>query len=154
MKKLEFIVYGEPKGKGRPRFKRMGNFVTTYTDKDTEIYENKVLMAYKEQLKNNYGTFYDNQLMFPKGTLVELEITCVFPLSKADYGKKGLNKSGRTKLDKYFCDKKPDIDNIIKSIQDGLNGVAYSDDSQVVKISAMKIYSETPPRVEIIIREL
>lgn len=30
--------------------------------------------------------------------------------------------------------KKPDIDNIAKSIMDGLNGVAYEDDKQVVRL--------------------
>ena len=38
--------------------------------------------------------------------------------------------------------KKPDIDNITKCILDGLNGVAYRDDTQVVEVSAKKIYAE------------
>jgi Holliday junction resolvase RusA-like endonuclease len=33
---------------------------------------------------------------------------------------------------------RPDLDNIIKSIKDGLNGIAYLDDSQIVKIEATK----------------
>lgn len=47
--------------------------------------------------------------------------------------------------------RKPDTDNIIKSILDPLNGVAYKDDSQVCKISGLKIYGEEP-RVEVTIK--
>lgn len=32
----DFEVEGKPTGKGRPRFKRMGNFVQTYTPEGNE----------------------------------------------------------------------------------------------------------------------
>ena len=37
--------------------------------------------------------------------------------------------------------KKPDADNIIKVVQDALNGVAYHDDKQVMYVTAKKVYS-------------
>lgn len=40
--------------------------------------------------------------------------------------------------------KKPDIDNLIKSVCDALNGIAYIDDSQIVSIEASKCYSNNP----------
>ena len=148
---ISFIVNGEPHGKGRPRFAKRGNFVKAYTDKDTELYENRVLMCYKNEL-SKYG-IEETKVLFPKGVMVKLEVNCYFSLNKGDYGKKGLNKSGREKMKHYFCDKKPDIDNIIKSIQDGLNGVAYDDDCQIVGIEAYKMYTEDQPRVEIRIKD-
>ena len=48
---------------------------------------------------------------------------------------------------------KPDIDNIIKAVLDGLNGVAFKDDAQVVFISAQKLYSDTPRLVVIVEHE-
>ena len=44
--------------------------------------------------------------------------------------------------------KKPDIDNVIKIVLDGLNGAAFVDDSQVHMVSAEKAYGDEP-RVEI-----
>lgn len=40
--------------------------------------------------------------------------------------------------------KKPDIDNLIKSVCDALNCIAYIDDSQIVSIEATKQYSSNP----------
>ncbi len=37
---------------------------------------------------------------------------------------------------------RPDIDNLIKSVLDGLNGVAYQDDGQIVMLHAQKEYSD------------
>ena len=39
-----FTVYGEPVGKGRPRFAKRGNFVSTYTPQKTKTYEDEIRM--------------------------------------------------------------------------------------------------------------
>lgn len=38
---------------------------------------------------------------------------------------------------------KPDIDNILKVVLDGLNGIAYKDDKQVVLTQCKKVYADT-----------
>lgn len=48
---------------------------------------------------------------------------------------------------------KPDTDNYIKSTLDALNGLLWSDDNQIVDLSASKFYSDSP-RVEIEVKEL
>ena len=48
---------------------------------------------------------------------------------------------------------KPDTDNYIKSTLDGLNGLLWKDDNQIVKIVAEKYYSDHP-RVEIEVEEV
>ena len=47
--------------------------------------------------------------------------------------------------------RKPDIDNVMKIVLDALNGVAYKDDSRVVRVEAQKIYGDIP-RLEIRMR--
>jgi len=39
-----------------------------------------------------------------------------------------------------FCDKRPDIDNMFKSVADGLNGVAFLDDGQIAEVHLKKLY--------------
>ena len=38
----------------------------------------------------------------------------------------------------------PDLDKLVRAVNDGLTGVAFIDDSQVVQINASKTYGETP----------
>ena len=39
---------------------------------------------------------------------------------------------------------KPDVDNLIKSVIDGLNKIVFLDDSYIVDLSSSKRYSRTP----------
>jgi len=57
-------------------------------------------------------------------------------------------------LDVYIK-RKLDADNLAKSILDGLNGIAYEDDDQVVELLVRKhrVNKKTDERVEIEIRE-
>jgi Holliday junction resolvase RusA-like endonuclease len=49
----------------------------------------------------------------------------------------------------------PDLDNLEKAFLDGLNGVAYGDDKQVVVKNAVKRYVITGvPRVEVVVSAL
>jgi Holliday junction resolvase RusA-like endonuclease len=49
--------------------------------------------------------------------------------------------------------KKPDLDNLEKSVLDAINGYAWVDDNQVTELNSKKLYSLNP-RVEIEILEL
>lgn len=39
---------------------------------------------------------------------------------------------------------RPDVDNLVKLVKDGLNGAAWLDDSQVTNVSGSKQYGSTP----------
>jgi Holliday junction resolvase RusA-like endonuclease len=49
--------------------------------------------------------------------------------------------------------KKPDIDNIVKAILDGMNGIVYVDDKQVVDLNLTKVYSATEG-IDIMVMEI
>lgn len=83
----------------------------TYIDKQTKSDLEMVRESYK-------GELYDGP--------VALHITVYKQLPK-----------GKKREEPFTI--KPDIDNIVKCIMDGLNGVAYKDDKQVVHIVAQKL---------------
>ena len=140
MESLKFVVPGEPRGKGRPRFRNLGKFVQTYTDKETVMYENLVKMSYVTEYGN---TIYNN------GEQLKVVIKSFQSIPKSESKKKReLMLSGKLRPTK-----KPDADNICKSVLDGLNKAAYLDDTQVVELVCEKYYSDSP-RVEVEICQL
>lgn len=129
-----FTILGEPKAKGRPRFKNMGKYMGTYTPKDTINYENLVKLSYQNECIG----------MINKDTMIIADIKAYFTIPSSTSKKK------RCDMIQEFVRpiKKPDLDNIAKIILDSLNGIAYYDDSQIVKLTVEKYYSENP-RVEV-----
>lgn len=131
----EFTVPGPPVAKGRPRVGKFG----TYTPEKTVNYENLVQFSYIEQYK-------DKELLEEDLSVI---INFYFPIPKSTSKKnRELMLKGEIRHNK-----KPDIDNCIKSITDALNNIAYKDDSQIVQIIAAKVYSEVP-RTEVIIEKI
>lgn len=47
-----------------------------------------------------------------------------------------------------------DLDNLVKSLWDGLNGIVFRDDSQICRCTAEKFQDKERPRAEIEIRRL
>lgn len=139
MRELSFTIYGEPKGKGRPRFARTGAMVRTYTPAETVSYENLVKLSYLD----HYGK------MPPLLGPLEAIIVCFFPVPKSESKKRQTDMlEGRIRHTK-----KIDCDNLAKAILDALNGIAYGDDKQICKLSVEKRYG-TMPRTEVTIAEL
>lgn len=119
---VTFTVKAKPQGKGRPR---MANG-HCYTPQTTRDFENLIAQEYKTQCK----AYYANVPLM-------VQITAWMPIPKAT------SKANREKMlnGEIAPTVKPDIDNICKAILDALNGVAYADDTQVVKLHASKCYS-------------
>ena len=137
---LEIVVLGEPMGKQRPRATFVAGHATIYTPKKTQGYEARFASAYGEKYPDEP----------PLQGAIEVTIRAFFSLSKADFNSKGEpNKKGTAKLKgEVVPTKKPDCDNIAKAVLDGLNGVAFQDDSQVTLLYIQKTYS-LRPRVEV-----
>lgn len=132
---MEFTIYGEPQGKGRPRFSTRGGAVRSYTPEKTVAYEEEVREAFLAVGETGY---------FDKEPLV-VDIKAYFQIPKST------PKKRIPEVLKGFPMKKPDIDNIAKIILDGLNGWAYEDDSQVITLLVTKSWVEEDPRVEVTI---
>lgn len=131
---IEFFVKGKPVGKGRPRFTRTGH---TYTPEKTRSYEQAVAWECRKAMKGKPPSD------LPQHVSVGVSILPPKSWSKAKRAKAlhGEIKPG-----------KPDIDNFLKSILDGCNGIAFVDDSQVVSVYAVKEYAETEG-VRVVIEE-
>ena len=124
---IHFQVEGDPKGKGRPRFTQAGKFTRVYTDKQTLDYE-AVIKSYAAHAMGSSD---------PLETAVSVFLYVRLPVPQS-YSKKRIEAclSGLEKP----C-KKPDIDNIAKTYLDGMNGVIFKDDTQVIDLHVKKVYS-------------
>ncbi len=124
---VTFKVDGDPVGKQRARYAKRGNFVQTYTPDKTRNYESSI----KEAAIQAMGS---NEIL---ETPVNLYLYIRAPIPKS-LPKKRL-EACLNGLEKPI--KKPDASNVLKSVEDAMNGVVYKDDSQIVNIHVTKVYS-------------
>lgn len=127
---ITFTVPGEPQGKGRPRAFRAGRGVRMYTPAKTEAYEQAVATAGRQAMAGR------EPMVGPLA--VDLMAVVSVP---ASWSKK---RRAAALEGLELPAKKPDADNVAKAIADGLNGIAYGDDAQVVELRVRKRYGEVP----------
>ena len=113
----------------RHRFAR--GFVYDPSAKDKKI-------AYKEIKEQFTGEPYTDAL----------KITFTFNIKrpKSHWNKYSLKPSAP-----IYHTKRPDIDNYVKFYMDCMNKVVYLDDSQVIELSAKKIYNDKQSFTEIVV---
>jgi Holliday junction resolvase RusA-like endonuclease len=143
---IQFTVYGEPQGKGRPRFVARYNpatkksFGQAHTPEKTIVYENLIRTEYSLQTKN---------FRYPDDAMLDMRIMAYYGVPKSvSKKKKALMLEGKIRPTK-----KPDMDNVMKVVADSLNQVAYKDDTQIVDAQCRKFYS-VKPRIEVIIKQI
>lgn len=148
------VLEGEPRGKGRPRFAKVGGFVRVFTDEATKQYELEIQMEVAQAL---YGRAMAESIwglrklpsneMFmvlqfvPRFTgpvRVDLEIRHTIRPSWNKAKKAGVADGT------IEATIKPDLDNVAKIWFDAFNGCMWVDDTQVVEMSARKVFSESP----------
>ena len=137
----KFTVSGTPIAKARPKFRmvttKMGKtFGTAYTPKKSVNFETSVHMAFTV----THGAVVPTELG------VKLFIRAYFlpPKAAPKYKKKEIEQGLVPVL------KKPDIDNVAKSVLDALNTIVYTDDKLVYRLSVEKFYSFRP-RTEVVV---
>jgi len=124
---VTFKVDADPVGKQRARYVKRGNFVSTYTPEKTRTYEALLKEAAIEAMGASE----------PLETPVSLYLYIRVPIPKS-CTKKRLEDiaNGSEKPTK-----KPDSSNILKSVEDAMNGVVYKDDCQIINHHITKVYS-------------
>ena len=126
-----FTVPGQPIAKGRPRMAKRGRFVKVYTPKKTLLYERSVgMMAPGPMLAAGVPILVEARMIFsrPQRLMRRKDPDGLIPHTV-----------------------KPDGDNVMKTILDGLNGVAFADDAQAFGGSWRKYYAEkaTPDKARV-----
>lgn len=143
---IKFRYNGEAVGKGRPRVKilRKGDkvFPHLYTPEKTKAFEDALRFEFMAQN-------CEQTPVFEKDIPLQMRLTIGMSIPKS-YSKK---KYALCRDRVLYPTGKPDIDNVIKSVADALNGAAFEDDSQLARIYAERYYSEQP-FVEVEIRGL
>lgn len=135
MKKVSFTIPGPPFGMQRPRF---GNG-RVYTPKKSNDYEKYVAYEYGRQC-DNYRFLDDSPL--------KLLVVAYFEPPKSVSQKKR-EQMLRQELKPI---KRPDEDNILKIVQDGLQNIAFGEDKVITDGHAIKRYG-SDARVEVFISE-
>ena len=128
---IRFTVPGQPVAKGRARSTIRNGFVAHYTPEKTANYESLVKLAAHRAMER----------LSPWEFAVELKITAYMQIP-ASWSQKKQEAARRGEIRPKT---KPDLDNIVKAIKDGMNGIVFKDDSQVIEVFARKFYGD--PRV-------
>jgi Holliday junction resolvase RusA-like endonuclease len=124
------MVPGQPVAKARARTVVNRGKVRSYTPEKTARFENLVRLAFTRKFPNHV----------PIEGPVHLSVVAFFEPPKS------MRFKDRTpELTPHT--KRPDADNIYKAVADGLNGVAFRDDSQVSSAVCLKSYSYAPRTV-------
>lgn len=130
LKPVSFVVPGEAVGKGRPRVSTIGGHARMFTPQKTANYETLIAMAAQQAMAGRE--------LIGGPVLVEMKILVSVA---ASWSKK---KTAEALAGDVMPTKKPDADNVLKAICDGINGIVFKDDVQVVNVSLSKRFSETP----------
>ncbi|GBG95206.1 Holliday junction resolvase [Ligilactobacillus salitolerans] len=133
--KLQFDI--SPVAQARPRATRMGQGIRLYDPKKTAEFKKGLrLLAQAEHVE-------------PLQDALRIEIWFYRAVQKSISKKEHARRI--TGIIRPIV--KPDVDNYIKSTLDGLNGILWRDDAQIVDLVAHKCYAEHP-RIEIELEEI
>jgi Holliday junction resolvase RusA-like endonuclease len=139
MTQIKLVVLGEPKAQARHRHFTRGTFSGTYDP--------------SKDKKESFASILQSQA--PKEPISEpiaLELDFYMARPRNHY-KTGKNSDMLKDTAPEHHSGRPDIDNLVKFVQDSLNKIYYKDDALICQLVACKIYSERP-RTEIIITTL
>ena len=127
---VTFTIPGKPFAKQRPRFSRKSG--TAFTPGETVSFERIV------------GTLAAQHFDAPIEGPVRLTIIATFETAKS------WSKKKTAALIHRHHTQKPDLDNIVKGVSDGMNRIAYTDDSQIAEVTCRKFWGNVGQTVVIV----
>lgn len=138
---LSFFIPGEACAQGRPRFTTFGGHVHAYDPEKSKNYKAFVKLIAKDEAEKQDWKYNELPLKIKVRALIEV------PASKS-------KKFRAAALDGLeYPTKKPDVDNLFKTITDAMSGIIYKDDKQIIVADVSKRYSEQAG-VEVLIEVL
>lgn len=120
---INFFVPGTPAPQGSK--KHVGNGVMIESSKHLKPWRASVAWIAKQHTKQ------------PHAGPIKLDLEFVMPRPKSHYGT-GRNAERIKPSAPDVHTQKPDIDKLVRAVLDAITGIAYIDDSQVVKVTARK----------------
>ena len=134
---MKITVNHPPIAASRPRVTRWATFY------------NEPYSSYRDYLKTYMTKAASEQKieMHKKHVPLCVDIDFYMPIPK------GTSKKKTLAMENQWQTKKPDKDNLAKSVYDAMNGVMFHDDGQVCDGRERKMYS-SEPRTEITIKEI
>jgi Holliday junction resolvase RusA-like endonuclease len=124
---ISFKIPGGPQGKRRARFFRAGHFIKSHAEPQTVNFETFICEM----------SCLAHPGFVPLGGALDVEIRAFCGIPKASKKKRALMESGELRPAK-----KPEPDDIAKVILDALTGLAFKNDSQVVRLGVEKWYAD------------
>lgn len=127
---INFTVPGAPIGKGRPKIVKIAGHSRMATPTKTVAYEGLVAHAAHQAMAG--------RPMIDSACSIYLQIDAAVPASWS------AKKQRMALAGEVLPTTKPDADNVVKAVFDGLNGVLWRDDVLVVDLRVRKRYAATP----------
>lgn len=125
MDALVFSLAGDPRGKGRPRTSVRGGFARVYTDAATRKYE--------ASIKHIAALEMRGRAPFEGPLSVSLRFRLSPPKSMSKRQRAAVLAGDEAYLGRV------DLDNCAKAVLDAMNGVAFLDDVQIVRLFLTKV---------------
>lgn len=125
-----FHVPGIPVAKGRARITTRGGKVRSFTPPKTVAFEGMVALAAQRAMEGA------DPLQGP----VSLTLFVELPVPQSW----SLKKKARALAGEVQPCGRPDLDNYVKAISDGGNGIVWNDDAQITMLLATKRYALQP----------
>lgn len=138
---LTLKILTEPTPKQSAKFYRAGRLLKAYQPTKINLSKQTIQSVVINQLPKDFVPFNSE---------IEVEYKFYFaPLKNFNKKIKALIDNNRA----VYKSTKPDIDNLLKHINDSLENIVFNNDSQIVRMTAEKLYSHVP-RTEITIKAM